>query len=304
MSLERHRLFLSGMLKKWLLFGQPTLEMIAKGAEQMPELPEMEIYRAQCQEHVSGKQITAVEVTREKTINVPVETFIKAVKDRTIVRVDRRGKMLLFRLDSGSTLLLHLMLDGSMFYGTEAEKLERTAQAVLHFGEQRLFFHGLRLGYLHLFSDTELNEKLGKLGPEPTDPAFSAEAFGEQLRLRPRSILKTALTNQQVIAGIGNCYCDEMCFQAAVQPLRKISDLADAELFKLYTAMKSTLFEAVRYGGYMETPFTAEDRFTGGYNDRCKVYDRGGEPCFRCGEPIIRAEHHRRKVFYCGRCQR
>lgn len=271
----------------------------------MPELPEMETYRRQLQERIQGKTVQAVEVTREKTINVPVERFIFKVRGRTVVRIDRRAKMLLFRLDSGDTLLLHLMLGGSMFYGTtaEAQKLGRTAQVVLSFGGRQLYFHGLRLGYLHLYAEAELADKLAKLGPEPYDADFGPEAFAARLR-RSRGVLKSALTNQAVIAGIGNCYSDEICFAAAIHPLRRLADVTEGELHALYTGMHATLAEAIRFGGYMESPFYEGDPLTGGYNDRCKVYDRGNEPCFRCGSVIAKTESSGRKVFYCVHCQR
>jgi len=270
----------------------------------VPELPEMETYRRLLNERIAGKAVRAAEVTREKTINVPVDAFRERVEGRTIERVDRRAKMLLFRLDSGDTLVLHLMLGGSMFYGTPEEAPDRTAQVVLQFdGEKNLYFHGLRLGYLHIYDPADLEAKLGKLGPDPLDPAFGADAFAARLR-RSRGALKFALTDQAVIAGIGNCYADEMCFAAAIRPLRKLADVSADELRTLFTAMHSTLAEAIRWGGYMETPLYAGDTLTGGYNDRCKVYDRGGEPCFRCGTPITKTESNGRKVFYCERCQR
>jgi len=269
----------------------------------VPELPEMETYRSQLNERIAGRAVAAAEVGRERTVNVPVDQFIERVQGRTIERIDRRAKMLLFRLDNGDTLLLHLMLGGSMFYGTTEEAPDRTAQVTLSFGERKLFFHGLRLGYLHIYDEAELTEKLSKLGPDPLDAGFGAEEFAAALR-RSRGALKTALTDQSVIAGIGNCYADEMCFAAAIKPLRRMADIAAAELRTLFTAMHSTFAEAIRYGGYMESPFFAGDALTGGYNDRCKVYDRGDEPCYRCGSLIVKTESSGRKVFYCDRCQR
>lgn len=270
----------------------------------MPELPEMETYRTMLNERIAGKIVRAVEVTREKTINVPVDTFKARVEGRKLERIDRRAKMLLFRLDSGDTLVLHLMLGGSMFYGTPEEVPDRTAQVVLTFENGHgLYFHGLRLGYLHIYDPAELEAKFSKFGPDPLDPRFGPNDFVAQLR-KSRSKLKFALTNQNVLAGIGNCYADEMCFAAAIHPLRKLTDVSDAELHTLFTAMHSTLAEAIRYGGYMETPLYTGDALTGGYNDRCKVYDRGGEPCFRCGTPITKTESNGRKVFFCERCQR
>nr|WP_306812869.1 DNA-formamidopyrimidine glycosylase family protein [Paenibacillus soyae] len=264
----------------------------------------METYRTLLNERIAGRRIRAAEVTREKTINVPVAMFKARTEEHRLARVDRRAKMLLFRLDSGDTLVLHLMLGGSMFYGTKEEAPDRTAQVELAFENgPSLYFHGLRLGYLHIYNPAELEEKLSKFGPDPLDPRFGPDDFIARLR-KTRRALKFALTDQNVISGIGNCYADEMCFFAGIHPLRKLTDVADGELQTLFTAMHSTLAEAIRYGGYMETPLYAGDALTGGYNDRCKVYDRGGEPCFRCGTPITKTESNGRKVFFCERCQR
>jgi formamidopyrimidine-DNA glycosylase len=271
----------------------------------MPELPEMETYRSQVSERITSRQIDGVEVDREKTINVPVQAFIGIVQGSRIERIERRAKMLLFRLDNGSTLLLHLMLGGSMFWGTPEEAAGRNAQVVLSFAgeERRLYFRGLRLGYLHLYQEEELAERLAKLGPDPFDPALSPDLFAKLIVGRGRGMLKSMLVDQSVLAGIGNCYSDEMCFQARIQPLRQVNTLSRRELDALYTAMRSTLIEAIRSGGYMEAPFFVGDTLTGGYNDRCKVYDRKDEPCPRCGAPIIKSEMSGRKVFYCAVCQ-
>lgn len=269
----------------------------------MPELPEMETYRTMLNERIAGRTIRQAQVTREKTVNVPVAEFRSRVEGRTVERVDRAAKMLLFRLDSGDALVLHLMLGGSMFYGEPEEAPDRTAQVTLVFDEANLYFHGLRLGYLHINNPLELQSKLAKLGPDPMQPDFTPGVLADRLKSKPRGAVKFVLTDQAVLAGIGNCYADELLFAAAVQPLREAGTLTDSEHRAIYTAMRSTLTEAIRYGGYMESPFFAGDQLTGGYNDRCRVYDRGGEPCPRCQNPITKTESNGRKVFFCERCQ-
>jgi formamidopyrimidine-DNA glycosylase len=116
--------------------------------------------------------------------------------------------------------------------------------------------------------------------------------------------LKTTLTDQTVLAGIGNCYADEICHAAGLRPDRTLSSLSDQEMASLYDGLRSVLAEAVSVGGYMEVPLYAGDRLTGGYNARCRVYDREGEPCPRCGSAIIRLELASRKTFLCPGCQR
>lgn len=268
----------------------------------MPELPEMETYRKLLEERIGGKVVTGCQVEREKTINVPPQTFSHTIVGKRLTRISRRGKHLLFEWESDHVLLLHLMLGGFLYWGDAEDKLKRSAQVTLTFSSHILYFHGLRLGYLHLLTPEQVTQRLADLGPEPLAPAFSLARF-LQLLENKRSLLKTALVDQHWLAGIGNCYADEICFHAGVLPTRPIPSLALEEKTRLYHAIQAVFQEAMQYGGYMEPPFHGNDALTGGYNERCRVYDREGEPCPRCGHPIAKSELSSRKVFACTHCQ-
>jgi formamidopyrimidine-DNA glycosylase len=268
----------------------------------MPELPEMENYRVLLTDKVIGKQIEQVIVNRKKSINVSIEQFQKKVVGYKITKIKRRAKHLLFILDSGLTLVLHLMLGGVLFFRKEMDKPNRSTQIEFVFGEERLFFIGLRLGYLHLLEQKDLAEKLISLGPEPLESSFTVQVLTKLLKSR-RSILKSLLVNQSFISGIGNCYSDEICFETGILPMRKGNELSLEEIEKLHFSMQQVLTQATIYGGYMDMPLYVNDILTGGYDDRCKVYDRGNEPCLRCGESIIQDKISSRKVFYCSHCQ-
>lgn len=269
----------------------------------MPELPEMETYRALLTDKLIGKKITRVQIGREKSVNVSTLSFIQTVEGTQIRAITRRAKHLLFHLDNGFLLLLHLMLGGWMYLGTEVDKPQRTFQVILSFDLEQLYFIGLRLGYLHLLTLPEAEERLSQLGPEPFDPAFSEEAFLRRMEGKKGKI-KTTLVDQKWLAGIGNCYSDEICYEAGLLPGRPLNGLEHAEKKRLYSALFAVLEEAIRFGGYMEYPLFKEDRLTGGYNKQCKVYDRDGEACFRCGHPIQKDEISSRKMFYCSGCQK
>jgi formamidopyrimidine-DNA glycosylase len=228
--------------------------------------------------------------------------FEHEVKGRSIQRIERRAKHLLFYLSASKVLLLHLMLGGWMFFGTRQQKPNRTAQIVLSFEDWHLYFFGLRLGYLHLHDALEADLLLRKLGPEPLDPAFTFERFKGVMNPR-RGNLKVTLVDQSVISGIGNCYSDEICFHAGLLPERTVPSLSSEELIRLYQSIKEVLSEAVRYGGYMESPLYVGDSLTGSYDSMCKVYDREGEPCFVCGNPIARKDLSSKKSFCCLQCQ-
>ncbi|WP_312109415.1 Fpg/Nei family DNA glycosylase [Brevibacillus reuszeri] len=268
----------------------------------MPELPEMETYRRLLQDRIGGRTITATHVQREKTINLSPAEFDRVLLRNRITLVDRRAKHLLFHLESGHVLLLHLMLGGFLYYGSAEDKLERTAQVTLSFDQHLLYFHGLRLGYLHLLTAGQLDERLDSLGPEPLDPAFTLTRFTELLAEK-RGVLKTTLVDQHWLSGIGNCYSDEICFDAQILPTRRIPELSTEEIQRLYQSMQNVLKEAIQFGGYMKPSLYRDDPLTGGFDDRCRVYDRGGEPCPRCGQSIVQSKLSSRKVFACTNCQ-
>lgn len=267
----------------------------------MPELPEMENYRLLLAPLIVNKRINHISITREKTINQEIETFRNEVEGHSIVSIERRAKHLLFVLDTGAVLLLHLMLGGSMYYGKHAP--ERTAQVTLHFTDAHLYFLGLRLGYLHLHTPAGAKLTLAKLGPEPLDSHFGLEDFLKAIQGR-RTNLKVTLVSQNVLSGIGNCYSDEICFMAQLLPTRHVNTLTDVERKQLFQAMQDVLKEAIRYGGYMDSPLYEGDQLTGGFDQRCRVYDRGGKPCVRCGNLLIKDEVSSKKCFYCLHCQK
>ncbi|GIN20175.1 MAG TPA: DNA-formamidopyrimidine glycosylase [Bacillus bacterium] len=265
----------------------------------MPELPEMETYRIMLQQLVAGHTITGVIITREKSINVPIEQFSDQVMNQKIESIDRKAKHLIFRLKNGVCLLLHLMLGGSMFYGTKGEKPDRTVQVQLSFEDRHLYFIGLRLGYLHLFSPEELKSKLQNIGPEPIDPNFSLDAFLTIMKNK-RGGLKTTLMNQEVIAGIGNRYSDEILWHAQLLPDKKINELEQEDVVRLYNSIRFILQKAIQSGGYMG-PLFKGDYKTGGYN--MYVHGLEGKACSRCGHPILKEELSSRKTYFCQNCQ-
>ncbi|WP_127491271.1 DNA-formamidopyrimidine glycosylase [Paenibacillus glycanilyticus] len=269
----------------------------------MPELPEMEHYRLRLSELIIGSPITGTEVTRDKSININAGQFEAELVGRTIWFVERRGKHLLFHLDNGKRLVLHLMLGGTLFFGSDEERPDRTVQVTIRFATGNLYFIGLRLGYLHFMSVKEADAKLSELGPDPFDKRLTLERFKARFD-KKRGALKTALVDQHVLSGIGNCYADEIAFAAKIRPDAKIPSLTDETWDRVYNSMHIVLKEAISKGGYMEQPLTAGDTITGGFNDHCQVYDRGGEPCFVCGTAIEQFEISSRKAFVCPVCQK
>ncbi|SDM76054.1 DNA-(apurinic or apyrimidinic site) lyase [Fictibacillus solisalsi] len=269
----------------------------------MPELPEMETFRTILSNQLKGRPITQVEINREKSINLTPSLFTAQVSGAVITDIRRRAKHLIFQLNNGYALLLHLMLGGWMYIGNDEDNPDRNKQVILSFGERKLYFIGLRLGYLHLLTSAQVKDKLEELGPEPLASNFTEETFRERLS-KKRGTLKAVLIDQKFIAGIGNCYSDEICWQALLQPERKATELTNDQVHVLFHAIQPVLTRGIEYGGYMENPTYKEDRKTGGYNHHLLVYDREGEPCRRCGSLIKKTEINSRKSFSCPECQK
>lgn len=268
----------------------------------MPEWPEMENYRSLLAERIAGDTITGVEVEREKSINISIEAFREALVGRTILHVERRAKYLNFHLDNGKRLLLHLMLGGAIHYSATSDKPARTVQVTLHLSGGSVYFVGLRLGYIHLLGIKDVAEQFAELGPEPLSRWLDANRFRERFKGR-RSALKSALVNQQLIAGIGNCYADEIAHAAGLRPTALLSDLNDGDWERLYASMHKVLEEAYAMGGYMDDPLSPDDTKTGGFYPNRAVYDREGEPCPRCNGTIVMEKVNSRKAYYCPQCQ-
>ncbi|MBS4173047.1 DNA-formamidopyrimidine glycosylase [Bacillus sp. FJAT-49736] len=268
----------------------------------MPELPEMEHYKLQLNRFILDKNITEVQINRNKSVNVVPDVFIQKITSQQITQIDRRAKHLLFYTDNHYVLLLHLMLGGWMFYGLEADKPKRTVQIRLSFGEHHLYFIGLRLGYLHLHDIKKVEEILSDLGPEPLSDYFTESAFRDMLRNK-HGKLKSVLIDQRFIAGIGNRYSDEICFQAKILPSRNITQLSEQEINELYHSISTVLKTAVENGGYMEHPFFSGDSLTGRYEDLLKVHGREGEACKRCSSMIKMELISSHKTYYCDGCQ-
>lgn len=265
----------------------------------MPELPEMETYRNLLQSLIGNQVITEVTVNREKSINVAVEDFKRQVMNQQVEAIKRRAKHLIFHLQNGSCLLLHLMLDGKMFFGKEEDKPDRTIQVKLSFGEQHLYFIGLRLGYLHLLSTEQMEEELKDIGPEPLDLNFSLNQFQTMMKNK-RGKLKTALLDQEFIAGIGNRYSDEILWHAQLLPDRNIPDLEDEQVVRLFESIRYILQLGIQHGGYMDPLFKGDGK-TGRYPFFVHRADKSS--CPRCKGPITMKKISSRKAYFCQNCQ-
>jgi formamidopyrimidine-DNA glycosylase len=270
----------------------------------MPELPEVETIRRSLLPHLVGARVIGVTV-RERRLRRPIAVgFETRLRGRRIAALDRRGKYLLFGLDDGRELLVHLGMSGSLALVSPSVPLgthDHVAIA-LDRGLVMVFNDPRRFGLMRIGRRAELTE-LAAVGRDPLSAAPSPDEWRALLRGRSLPI-KNLLMDQRVLGGVGNIYANEMLFQAGIRPRRRAASLRRRELERLGTALRRVLEEAVALGGSSISDYRDANGQPGFFQMHHAVYDRAGEPCRVCAAPIKRIVLSGRSSYYCPRCQR
>jgi formamidopyrimidine-DNA glycosylase len=278
----------------------------------MPELPEVETIRRDLDKDIVSRRIKSVEVSGMRSIrrHPNKKHFISRLEGCKVTRVERRGKYLLIRLDSGDILVAHLGMSGQLLrVKTARDKPPKHTHVVVTFtqGGQLRYVDPRTFGELFVTTPEELAAdvpELSHLGFDPIDDVMSWTRFGELLHGR-KAKLKGLLMDQKFLAGIGNIYSDEILFTAGLRFDRGSDTLSAQEVRRLYRAMSETLQEAIKHRGSSLADQQYRDIFgeVGEYQALHKVYDREGEPCPRCRNPISRVKLSGRSHFLCEQCQ-
>ncbi|MBA2476336.1 MAG: DNA-formamidopyrimidine glycosylase, partial [Actinobacteria bacterium] len=209
----------------------------------MPELPEVETVRASLEPALIGRRFERVEILDSRLVR-PDEPHEVAgeLGGEVVASVERRGKYLVIRFESGRVLLVHLRMTGSFRLGANGSaSADPHVRAVvaLDDGSDVAYRDVRRFGTWRLLEPGELVPYLdARLGAEPLARAFTARALGERLAGR-RTSLKAALLDQRSLAGLGNIYVDEALWRARLHPMRAAGELEPAELRRLLRGIRS-----------------------------------------------------------------
>ncbi len=276
----------------------------------MPELPEVEHVVRALRRAVVGRHIVSSEIGVPKLISPSsVSVFKRKLKDAGISDVARRGKFILIELDSDRVLVVHLRMTGKFLVLTPDDPLPRHARAVFYLDdERRLVFNDQRkFGVMKLVAASRLSKTKGirELAPEPFSDDFSV-AYLREVFARSRRTLKTLLLDQTQVLGLGNIYAAEALFRAGVNPFKAASELSTRRTERLHQAIRDVLRAAV--SGKSTSRINLENPSGFSYGEAFgrvwQVYEREGEPCFKCGARIRRVVHGGRSTYWCPRCQR
>ena len=272
----------------------------------MPELPEVETVRAGIAPVLEGARIVDAVITDARLVrpHAPEIVASELVGER-VSRVERRGKYLIVRFESGRVLLIHLRMTGSLRhgrYGALADDPHRRAVLSLDNGSDVAYRDVRRFGTWELLEPDELPAYLAaRLGPEPLG-SISAAKLGRRLAGR-RTALKAALLDQRTLAGMGNIYADEALWYARLHPLRPAGSLDDDELRRLHRGVRRALRLGIARQGASLRDYARPDGESGAMQREFRVYGREGEPCDRCGTPVAKTRVAGRGTHYCPACQ-
>jgi formamidopyrimidine-DNA glycosylase len=267
----------------------------------VPELPEVETIRAALASRLEGRALERVEIL-DPRLTRPHDLFEVAeeLEGDRVLAVERRGKYLLLRLESGLRLLVHLRMTGGFHWQPTTHE-----RAILELDDgRRLAYRDVRrFGTWLVLEDAELEPYLAtKNGPEPLGPRFTARWLGPQLARR-RAPLKAVLLDQRVVAGLGNIYADEALWRARLNPLRPANSLGPDEVRRLVRAIRAALSAGIERQGSTLSDYRTPDGGSGSMQDEFRVYGREGLPCPRCRTPIAKTRAGGRGTCYCPTCQ-
>ncbi|MDR3125792.1 MAG: bifunctional DNA-formamidopyrimidine glycosylase/DNA-(apurinic or apyrimidinic site) lyase [Candidatus Nomurabacteria bacterium] len=289
----------------------------------MPELPEVETVRRGLARLIVGRPVLDVKVYNPKSFQASSGDTQAFLVGARVVAARRRAKVLIIDLDSGYSLVAHLKMTGQLvFRGGEAwaaghptdsfvaELPDRSTRVEFRFDDDsRLFFNDQRkFGWIKLLPTIEVEniDFLKKVGPEPLsgDPKL-VQVFLKNIRRRNNTVVKAAILDQTVVAGIGNIYADESLWAARTHPATRVRDLSDIKLRQILRAAIEVMTRSIESGGSTMKNYIRADGTKGDYLEKfAKVFRREGRACPRCGSEIVKIRVAGRGTHICPRCQK
>jgi len=275
----------------------------------MPELPEVETVRARLEPKLVGRRFEHVGIFDPRLTRPADPAGVAAeLEGERVAALDRRGKYLIVRFESGRVLLIHLRMTGQLLHANggrpPAGDVHRRAVVKLDDGSDVVYRDVRRFGTWQLLDEDDLLSYLAqRIGREPLVRSFTSKRLGEALEGR-RAPLKSALLDQRRLAGVGNIYADEALWRARLHPLRPAGELSAEEIAALHRGIRAALRAGIARQGATLSNYRTPDGSPGRMQEEFRVYGREGEPCERCGTPIEKIRAGGRGTWYCPSCQR
>ena len=258
----------------------------------MPELPEIALFKKYVDSTALHKKVTKLSFPDPGLLQSPKSHFEKALIGNELEETQRLGKYLLIKISGGKWLVFHFGMTGKLEYYQNQETPKYTKMLLTFANGYHLAYSCRRkLGKIYLAEGFEEFKKEHSLGGDALE--LSEKQFLELLEGKGGSI-KGALTDQHLMAGIGNVYSDEMLYQCKIHPKSKVDKLSDAQKKQLYKQMKKVLKMAIdKDGERSEFP-----------SDYLITHRKEGEDCPKCSGKVKQIKVSGRSTYFCPSCQK
>ncbi len=287
----------------------------------MPELPEVEVVRQSLHKKIYKKKVKKVIIrNRNLRFQIPLN-FSNFFKNKTIIKIDRFSKYLIFHLSNNSCCLLHLGMSGTVhlvlnnkknimtnasFYNSPILPKKHNHVEIIFDHLKMIYNDPRRFGFFQTFQNSNLLKKrLAHLGPEPFQSNFNLRYVMSYFKKKEKNI-KNFLLDQNFVSGIGNIYASEILFLSRIKPCKKAHLLGKKECSQIIMNSKKILLKSINKGGSSIRDFKNTSGKAGNFQTDFKVYGREGYSCgrFRCNGIIKKKTISNRSTFFCDLCQK
>jgi formamidopyrimidine-DNA glycosylase len=266
----------------------------------MPELPEVETIVRGLRAKLLKQVITGVTIHNPLVVKEPSAAFRSKIQDRRVETIQRHGKSIFLVMDGRVCLKIHLGMTGQLLFIPKNETPDPYVRVSFELSSA-----SINLVYRDV-------RQFGRLSfvAEPREKTWGPDAWDAPLAetitaLRKKTgMIKHALLNQHVIAGVGNIYADESLHLAKIHPKKKLERLSGADVERLGAAVRAVLKRSLDLGGTSFRNYTDTDGGRGGMKQRLRVYGRAGKACAECGSIIVKTVVASRGTHYCPGCQK
>lgn len=261
----------------------------------MPELPDVETFRRYLNSTSLHRQITDTDIHAPRMLKgVSASKVVRALKGHEFKSTCRRGKYLFAELDGNGWLVLHFGMTGYLAYAKGSDDPPEHSRLIIRFenGYRLAGVWSRRLGRIGLSDSPDAFIEKEELGPDAYDPEIPSVKFKEMLSNR-RGSVKSALMDQQFMAGVGNIYGDEILYQAHIHPRTEARDLSDRDVDNLHRKMRHVLKLAIER---QADPERLPDSWLLRHRNE-------GEKCPACGGSIKAEKISGRTAYVCPHCQ-
>ncbi len=295
----------------------------------MPELPEVQTTASILNKKIKGLKILDVWTDYDSKFYkgkndiknkeyFPI--FRKQLLNTKVLSVERRAKNVLINVSGNKTILVHMKMTGHLLYGEykfDGKKYIPPKDGPLSDPFNRFIHLAFKLSDRNtlVLSDTRKFAKvlifdtdkikefpdLKKLGPEPLERGFTYKVFKERIYKKPEGKIKTVLMDQEIIAGIGNIYSDEVLWLSDIHPLTKVKSIKEDKLKLLYQNIIKVLKKSISIGGDSMSDYRNPMGEKGGYQEVHNVYKKLGQKCIMkgCTGIIRRIKVGGRSAHFC-----